>query len=132
MHLVVRRVLRPIKRTVAAEKTMTIIAKLLKLFAGRTDDHDYGAPRSPRWESLRREMIAQVKECVACGTARDLEVHHIIPFHLRKDLELAAANLIVLCRDCHLTFGHLKSWSSYNERVRIDAAEYRQKVKCRP
>ncbi len=55
-----------------------------------------------------------------------------MPFNIRPDLELSLSNLICLCRECHFVFGHLKSWTSYNESVRIDVASYRKKVDRRP
>jgi hypothetical protein len=48
-------------------------------------------------------------------------------------LELHPDNLITLCADpCHLMFGHLMSWSSWNEWVRADSAAYLNRIKNRP
>lgn len=88
--------------------------------------------RSPKWSAFRDRFLQANRECVACGTNEQLEAHHVIPFQLRKDLELSEKNLIALCRTCHLYFGHLKDWSSWNEAVRNDAAVYRSKIRARP
>jgi 5-methylcytosine-specific restriction endonuclease McrA len=61
-----------------------------------------------------------------CGHDKDLNVHHIKPFHEFPELELVDANLITLCegvlrgRD-HLRFGHLGNWKISNPNVRADA-----------
>jgi len=110
---------------------MTWFQRIVKLFAGAADA-GVGAERSPKWESVRREYLKDNRECVACGQTSSLEVHHIVPFHLRRDLELVPSNLMSLCRDCHFYFGHLKDWSSWNEHAKADAGDYRQKVRSRP
>ena len=53
-----------------------------------------------------------VIKCEWCGSAKDLNVHHIIPQHIRPDLSHDKANMIVLCRPCHFTIGHRCNWSS--------------------
>ena len=83
------------------------------------------APRSSKWEKLEREWKATHPNCVACGTNKNVQVHHCIPFDLRPDLELDKTNLISLCMnvgmDCHLMVGHGGDFHSYNKSVRIDA-----------
>jgi hypothetical protein len=65
-------------------------------------------------------------------------VHHVIPFHLRRDLELDPENLITLCENkrdgvnCHLLFGHLGCFKSFNPSVRADVVTWRAKLKTRP
>jgi 5-methylcytosine-specific restriction enzyme A len=45
-------------------------------------------------------------------------------------------NLVTLCEspahNCHLIFGHLLSWQSWNVDVFADAASFRAKVSARP
>lgn len=91
-----------------------------------------GAERSPQWPKVRADFLATHGECAVCGSKKDLEAHHVKPFHLRRDLELDPNNLIALCRDHHFLFGHLCSWSSFNPNVREDAAAWRKKIKERP
>lgn len=46
--------------------------------------------------------------CFACGArGRRLEVHHIEPWALRKDLRFTEANLVTLCKECHDQFHEL-------------------------
>lgn len=92
-----------------------------------------GQPRSPGWRAVRSKHLDQFSTCAACGRSKDLEVHHVVPFHLNRDAELDPANLLTLCGDsCHLAFGHLFDWSSHNPTVREDAAAWLAKVRCRP
>ncbi len=81
----------------------------------------WGAPRSGKWPAVRRAFVKSNPYCSACGTTRELEVHHIIPFHIDASRELDTANLLTLCQDCHFYIGHLKDWNRYNPQVRDDA-----------
>lgn len=96
----------------------------------------FGAPRSGAWQTVRRKHIEREPACAACGRRGDLEVHHIVPFHERPDLELddgsngLDGNLISLCADpCHLVHGHLMSWKRSNKDVRRDCAAYLAKLR---
>lgn len=82
-------------------------------------------PRSGHWPALEREFLAEHPTCAACSAARDLNVHHVQPFHLVPSLELDPTNLITLCAApnwCHLLIGHGDSFRAYNPTVREDAA----------
>lgn len=81
--------------------------------------------RDPGWGALRREIIAEFKQCAACGSKKELEAHHVVPFHLAPEREMDKRNLIVLCRDDHYTFGHFKNWKRWNPDVRRDVVVYR-------
>jgi 5-methylcytosine-specific restriction endonuclease McrA len=98
-----------------------MIAQLLARFQGR----------STRWPALRRETVNAQPFCSACSAKKSLDVHHVMPFHLDKALELSPANLIVLCRRCHLLFGHFDDWKSFNAKVRQDAAVWAERIKGR-
>lgn len=84
--------------------------------------------RSPDWAAVRDAHIAREPSCRACGGTDHLQVHHIRPFHLHPELELAQDNLITLCEhpshDCHYHFGHFFDWHAWNPRVRSDAARF--------
>lgn len=96
----------------------------------RSIDKRQGRRRSPHWSHVRKEHLAKQPVCQACGTADNPEVHHIRPFHLHPELELAPGNLITLCEkrghDCHFVFGHFHNWSQFNPIVIQDAAQYRR------
>ena len=72
----------------------------------------YADERSPQWRKVRAEHLAVESQCAACGEEDDLEVHHIVPFNEKPELELEPTNLITLCRHCHWRLGHGgKDWS---------------------
>ena len=109
---------------------------------GPQPERTYGAPigheesRSPKWPALRKAHLEKEPECAVCGhkgsADNELNVHHVLPFHLNPDKELDPSNLVTLCREHHLTFGHLCEWKSWNKSVREDAAIWRKKIKDRP
>lgn len=81
-------------------------------------------PRSRKWRKVRNEFLTDFPRCAACDGAARLEVHHVLPVHMRPDLELEKSNLITLCESlmtCHFRVGHLGSWLRYNPDVRRDA-----------
>ena len=82
----------------------------------------WGASRSSKWPSVRRNFVRANPYCAACGTVKELEVHHVVPFHIEPERELDATNLMSLCQDCHLYIGHLKDWTRHNPNAREDAA----------
>ena len=89
--------------------------------------------RSWSWTKVRNEHLKNNPSCAACGRDKKLEVHHIKPYHKYPELELDPTNLITLCDDpCHLVFGHLMNYKSWNEDVVSDCNEYNNKVKNRP
>ena len=99
------------------------------------DGMTYEGPRSGQWVQVRAEFVRLHPRCEACGSAYNLNVHHIIPFHERPDLELDEGNLITLCREHHFRIGHdpdgngprKPSWLESNPNVRRDAANMRSK-----
>ncbi|MDA8114993.1 MAG: HNH endonuclease [Acidithiobacillus sp.] len=97
-----------------------------------------GVKRSGEWPKARAVHLAQFPTCAVCGGTEKVEVHHIHPFHLHPDLELDPANFITLCEankdgvDCHLFFGHLSNFKSFNADVVTDAATWNAKIKNRP
>lgn len=82
----------------------------------------WGAARSSQWPAVRRNWVRSNPYCAACGTTRELEVHHVVPFHIEPARELDTSNLITLCDGCHFYLGHLRDWSRHNPLVREDAA----------
>jgi 5-methylcytosine-specific restriction protein A len=91
------------------------------------------AIRSSRWSSVRKQHITEYPKCAACGRSNKVEVHHIEPVHVNPDRELDPSNLITLCDSpCHLVFGHLMDYKSWNEGVVKDCDNYNQKIKNKP
>ena len=96
------------------------------------------ATRSSRWPTVRKKHVLKYNRCAACGGTTKLEVHHIKPFHLFPELELDPSNLLTLCDEnkgghsCHLLFGHLGNFKSYNTTVVEDSAYWLQKFQTRP
>ena len=101
------------------------------IFSFLSKSIDFGS-RSGKWRNVRAEHLKKEPECQACGRASNLEVHHIIPVHVNPDLELDESNLITLDHDCHLLFGHLMNWKSYNKDVINDCRGIKEKIKNRP
>lgn len=95
-----------------------------------------GVPRSSQWSSIRRDFLILNNKCEVCGKKKSflkpLNVHHIQVFHLHPELELDPQNLIVLCPEHHLLFGHLMDWKSWSESVRIDSEIWKQKIINKP
>jgi hypothetical protein len=94
-------------------------------------DRFYG--RSSSWRKVRNEFIKNNNGCAACGRDDDLEVHHIVPYHVDPSLELDHNNLITLCgKHCHFIFGHLGDWKSWNKDIVEDSRAYYKKCMSRP
>lgn len=105
-------------------------------FSNAIDDFQQqygGEPRSSGWPKVRNEHLARDPVCNVCGSKEDLNVHHIVPFHVDKSKELDPTNLITLCNahGCHFAFGHLFNWQSSNPTVKKDAEEFKKKVEKR-
>ena len=92
--------------------------------------------RSPLWPKVRATHLAECPRCAACGRRQNLEVHHVMPVHVAPELELDPTNLITLCDagegGCHLRFGHLMFWKSWNVDVLMDVTRFSGKVRSRP
>lgn len=88
--------------------------------------------RNWRWPDVRATHIKLHPLCESCGSKIKLIVHHIIPYHINSSKELDMNNLMTLCPSCHLAFGHLMNWNSWNVDARKDVAWFREKVLKRP
>lgn len=92
-------------------------------------------PRSPEWPRVEKEHLAKQPRCAVCEGRKKLQVHHIKPYHIHPELELDPNNLITLCEagtSCHLVFGHLGDFHSFNVTVVIDAAAWNMRFHDRP
>lgn len=96
----------------------------------------FGAARSAKWSAVRNAFIQAHPTCAVCGKKgtllKPLNAHHIHPFHLHPEDELNPANLITLCRDHHLLYGHLMNWASFNVEVTPDSGVMLGKIEHRP
>jgi hypothetical protein len=85
--------------------------------------------RSGKWPRVRAMHLRLHPCCEACGSKADLEVHHIVPYHINPALELEPANLITLCEGPgvghHLFWGHNGSYRLFNPHVRADCEKAR-------
>lgn len=113
------------------------------------------ADRSDKWPAVRRAHLGEHPACEACGASIALNVHHVIPFHERPDLELEESNLITLCAkfedvdsdgtndqfNCHFRIGHDPdgpdgprgpNWKLSNPNVWQDARMYRDRTELAP
>lgn len=92
--------------------------------------------RSGKWHTLEKAHLSNHPACEACGTRKLVVVHHKLPFHVYPELELEWTNFISLCEsathNCHLIFGHLLSWKSWNVNVVVDVTRYRDELANRP
>lgn len=89
------------------------------------------AERSSQWRKVRAAHLVVEPTCVFCGTRRDLEVHHVVPFAVDASKELDRKNLVTVCGRDHLAFCHLGSYRAWNPDVREHAAIYRGWVENR-
>ena len=77
-----------------------------------------GASVNWSWQRCRRDFLRKTgKVCVCCRSMKKIQVHHVLPRHIRPDLAVNQTNLIALCRGCHLRIGHLGSYFTYNATV---------------
>ena len=82
--------------------------------------------RSPHWSKVRKAWLKLHPTCAACGSSKNVQVHHKEAFHLNPARELDPSNFITLCehkgRDCHYRYGHFFDWKDINPQVETDAA----------
>lgn len=91
------------------------------------------AKRSPLWTNIRKQHLEKNPCCAACGRSKKVEVHHIEPVHINPQKELELDNLITLCDDtCHIVFGHLMDYKSWNIDVIEDCNQYYNKYRNKP
>jgi HNH endonuclease len=86
--------------------------------------------RSSRWYYWRKKHLNLEPTCQWCGATEHLQVHHIVPFHIDKSLELTPSNLITLCEvpthNCHRRYGHYGNWALWNPKIRVQCIERQQ------
>lgn len=99
----------------------------MKLGIKIPDKPTFTIPRSSKWPAVRKKWLKEKQpECQVCDRKTKLEVHHIIPFHIKPELELDTNNFITLCENpscfCHYVVGHCAlSWLRYDPDVVTNA-----------
>lgn len=95
-----------------------------------------GSKRSAQWPTVREAHLKVQPVCQCCMEKDNLQVHHLRPFHIHPELELDPNNLTTLCehpsRNCHILFGHLRNFKSYNPDCETDVKLWRGKMLNRP
>lgn len=72
-----------------------------------------------RWRKTQRLFIKEQSICQMCGILKELQVHHVYPWHLFEHLRFDLNNLVTLCQPCHFRFGHWLSWYRFNPDILI-------------
>lgn len=111
----------------------TLINKIEDFVTGKAP---LDSSRSKEWPRVRKAHLLIEPICQCCGSGKNLQVHHLQPFHLHPELELDPTNLITLCeepsKNCHILFGHLRNFKSVNVDCSTDVKLWNLKVKNRP
>lgn len=97
-------------------------------------EKEQGKARSGKWPTVRKAHLLKNPACAVCGAIKGkIEVHHLIPFHSRPELELDPKNLLTLCENdeffnCHRLIGHLNNFKGWNPDAVMDAQEWVKKL----
>jgi hypothetical protein len=111
---------------------------MTSLITSEDAKHPANVARSTHWPAVRAAYLKEHPTCAVCGGKEKLEVHHRRPFHLHPELELDPTNFITLCEsdkngcNCHLMFGHIGNFKSYNIAVESDANYWHNQLLTRP
>lgn len=103
------------------------LTKLVNRINSRKREAEKDKTRSAKWPRVRDRHLRSHPRCAACESTEHLQVHHIKPYHLHPELELAPDNLITLCmdnEDCHLFLGHGGSFRMFNPNVTEDVKKF--------
>jgi len=94
-----------------------------------------GGLRSNQWGRVRRSFLEKNPSCAVCekksSLLKPLNVHHKILFSVDPSKELDFQNLVVLCPEHHLLFGHLMNWKFGNKTIDNNIKEWNEKIKNR-
>lgn len=69
------------------------------------------------WREARGRFIKLQPGCQMCGAQKELQVHHVYPWHLFPALRFELNNLVTLCQPCHFRFGHFRDWKGFNIEI---------------
>ena len=90
-----------------------------------------GTPRSSEWRRVRDKFVENHPDCVVCGSRKNIQVHHVIPFCVDPSKELEVSNLATMCSRCHLLIGHGGWFQRYNANFWHTVATMKTVVKNR-
>lgn len=79
-----------------------------------------GVPRDPKWEHESKLYLKEYPACEICGRREGVVVHHKVPVHVDRSLEMKEDNWKVLCPPCHYYTGHFCHWEWWNPDVDRD------------
>jgi hypothetical protein len=109
-----------------------LIKHAYNVLRSKSRDIGISAKRSSHWPKVQKDFLSKNPACAICGSTKKLNVHHCMPFHIDKNLELDPNNLITLCMDkmeCHLMIGHGDSFRAYCPDIRKYAEQINKKEK---
>lgn len=64
-----------------------------------------------------RDSHPDCEFCKRPGTRGSIEVHHKLPVSVAPELAADTANMVSLCKKCHLAVGHLHDFRDYNRNI---------------
>lgn len=71
-----------------------------------------------QWRKTARLYMVDHKVCELCAEDSELQVHHVVPWHISAELRFVLSNLVCLCQPCHFRFGHWRRWKDSNPEIR--------------
>lgn len=81
-----------------------------------------------RWRKVRNAYVRTHPVCAACGYDKDIQVHHIQPWHINERLRYDSENLVTLCQPCHFRYGHFCNWKDWNPLIETLADQIHEGV----
>lgn len=70
---------------------------------GKTEEkRDFATTNSTKIRKWRNAVLDRDdRKCKSCGATSELEVHHILPLVITKEMAFDRANGVTLCKECH-------------------------------
>lgn len=112
--------------------TSNILIHGYNLLRHATRDIGISTKRSTHWPTVEKHFLEAHPACECCGTTIRLQIHHIRPFHIERDLELDPTNLITMCmsrNECHLRIAHGDDFKAFCPNIRKYADQANKKEK---
>jgi hypothetical protein len=80
------------------------------------------------WNNYKKYFLKKYHPltCAICDTHEKRELHHIKPFKDNHNLFQDDSNIIVLCREHHFTYGHMRNWQYENDTLLENLQNYRK------